>query len=142
MSSGKGLSRPRGETEAEKTLRKRRESEQKGAQMVDSRSARHQSRSSIATDDGLGDAAASGKRKADASSTPHDSPDKLPKRGSKKTKRWDASLQSSSSEDDEESVTGAVETGKSKLARRTGLQIVQVSHLKSTFSKIPHMLVL
>ena len=137
MSSGKGLSRPRGETEAEKTLRKRRESEQKGAQMVDSRSARHQSRSSIATDDGLGDAAASGKRKADASSTPHDSPEKLPKSRSRKAKRPDASLQSSS-EDDEASVAGAVIAGKGKLARRTGLQSVQVKSFEIHF---PHMLV-
>ena len=73
---------------------------------------------------GISAAGQGGKRKADASSTPHDSPDKLPKRGSKKTKRSDASFQSSSSEDDEESVTGAVETEKSKLARRTSLQSV------------------
>ena len=81
----------------------------------------------------MGDAAASGKQKADASSTPHDSPYKLRKRGSKKTKRSDASLQSSRSEDDEESVTGAVETGKSKLARRTGLQSVQVKSFEIHF---------
>ncbi len=127
MSSGKGAPRPRGETEAEKTLRKRREAEQKSAQMVDSRSesARHQSRSSPATNDGLGDAAASGKRKADASSTPPDSQDKLPRSRSRKGKRSDASLQSSS-EDDEASLAGAVIAGKGKLARHTGLQSVQV----------------
>ena len=125
MSRGKGVPRPRGETDAGKTLRKQREAEQKGAQMVDSRSTRNQSRSSLATDDGLGDAAASGKRKADASSTPHDSPNKLPRSRSRKAKRSDASSQSSS-EDDEASVAVAVIAGKGELARRTGLQSVQV----------------
>ncbi len=93
--------------------------------MVESRSMRQQTWSSLGTNDGLGDAAASGKRKADASSAPHDSPDKLPKRGSRKAKRSDASLQSSS-EDDEEIVTGAVDAEKSKFARHPGLQSVQV----------------
>ncbi len=132
MNCCKGVQRPCGETEAERTLRKRREAEKKvPTTMVDSRSARHQSRSSVATDDGLGDAVASGKRK-DASSTPHDSSDKLPKRGSKRMRRSDASLQSSS-EKDEESVTGAVNAEKSKFARHTGLQSVQVKSFEIHF---------
>jgi hypothetical protein len=72
-------------------LGKRREAEQKGSQMVKSRSMMQQLRSSLTFDDALGDAAASGKRKADGSSTPHESPDKLLKRGSSKAKRADAS---------------------------------------------------
>ncbi len=42
-------------------------------------------------------------------------------------------MQSSNSEDDEESVTGAVETGKSELARSTGLQSVQVKSFEIHF---------
>ncbi len=61
MSSSKNFQHPRGDTEAEKTLSKRRKAEQKGSQIVESRSMRQQSQSSLGTNDGLGDAAASGK---------------------------------------------------------------------------------
>jgi len=136
--SGRRSSGDRAETEAERLQRKRKEADKKAAQTAEERAARSQSRTSAVPDDGMGDAAVSGRRTGTRGSpSPPESPDKTKRNSTAKrgSKRRSTDSLKSSSEEDEITTTGAAETetGKRKLAMVSGVQSFQVKSFKIIF---------